>query len=158
MRTWPTLWRMSLTATTENSRLSLLWSVSSWTHSWVWTLLQSIYTGLTNIVEKIEQLTLHCFAGFQFKENKKLFLRGAFITYEWALAPLQSMKSNRYDFKAFVAALNESIHISEELTMQTAPFSPHFRSMMTRDTYESFFHRYSCHPRDFRKHGTGHRR
>lgn len=59
----------------------------------------SLSTGLTKIVEKIEHLTPQCPAGFRSRENKKRFLRGAVITYEWARSLLQSMTSDRYNFK-----------------------------------------------------------
>lgn len=68
------------------------------------------------------------------------------------------MISTRYDLKSFAKTLHESIQFSEELKMQTAPFSTHFGSPMIRVTSDSFFNGFKRHPRDVYKHDPGHRR
>lgn len=71
----------------------------------------SAYTkGLTKLVQIIEQLAPKCHTDFRTDSHKNQWLRRAMSDFpELAMAPIQSIMTNRLSFNGLVTSLHESI-------------------------------------------------
>ena len=107
--------------------------------------------GLTKLVEHHELLTPQCPPGFRSDENKIRFLRKAFLSCEWALAPIRNIVSHRYKFHSFVTALHESLELTNELKDVHSPAYPtRIAEMDEEQAADVFFQRYGRNTRDVR--------
>lgn len=74
--------------------------------------------GLTNLVNKIEELSPQCHPEFQTDRHKMNYLSDAVAEFsDWSLGPIENIHSQKFSFNRFVTALHESIQAKLKVKM-----------------------------------------
>ena len=81
-------------------------------------------TGLRKLVRHINALAPQLPHGFDDDAHKTRYLRRAVMRHNWANTPISQITSARYSFSQFINALQESLHLQDEISRASAPADP----------------------------------
>ena len=107
--------------------------------------ISSVSTGLTKLVNHIEDLPPQAPPHARAEGNKTECLHKAVLGYKWSDASVRSIVSSSYTFNAFVTALQEGIKVENEISLFTTE-----TRIVENDT---LFQRYGRNPRFVQMHG-----
>lgn len=96
--------------------------------------IKDVSTGLTKIVELIENLVPQCQPDFRTESHKIHYLKQAVSEFsDWSLAPIQAITTHKYNFTAFKTALHEAYQNYSEIRRCRTNSSDTFLAQYGRD-------------------------
>ena len=107
--------------------------------------ISSLSTGLTKLVDRIEDLVPQDPPHARTEGKEIEHIRKTVLRYKWSDAAVRSIVSSNYTFNGFVTELHEGIQVENEMSLLTS-------ETRTAES-DTLFQRYGCNPRYVQKYG-----
>ena len=114
--------------------------------------ISSTSVGLTELIDRLHQMTPQCPPNFRYDAHKLNYLRSAVKGLSWAKNSVTNITSHKYDFKRFVTSLQESLQIEEAFSTASGDQPTHHTESMLNPDQQVLYQRNGRDPRGLKKH------